>query len=102
MNSQVLRHKDSIRLLGVEILQALVWHEHDVSLVTDTGKRLGFRFRMREQLSPSNLGTIYRAQIWLGLGYYSNIWDAAAPFAFTLFDSIKKWYIRLIGDPLPY
>nr|CAH7754753.1 unnamed protein product [Callosobruchus chinensis] len=55
--------------------------------------------RTRKYFSPSNLLTLYKAQIRPSLEYCSHIWAAAAPTTLSMLDAVQKRAIRLIGDP---
>nr|CAH7751861.1 unnamed protein product [Callosobruchus chinensis] len=59
---------------------------------------LGYLFRARKYFSPSNLLTLYKAQIRPSLEYCSDIWGAAAPATRAILDAVKRRAIRLIGD----
>nr|CAH7732997.1 unnamed protein product [Callosobruchus chinensis] len=61
------------------------------------GKKLAFR--ARKYFSPSNLLTLYKAQIRPSLEYCSHIWGAAAPTTLSVLDAVQRRAIRLIGDP---
>nr|CAH7720342.1 unnamed protein product [Callosobruchus chinensis] len=63
------------------------------------GKKLGYLFRARKYFSPSNLLTLYKAQIRPRLEYCSHIWGAAAPTTLSILDTVQRRAIRLIGDP---
>nr|CAH7744248.1 unnamed protein product [Callosobruchus chinensis] len=58
---------------GVSITENMIWHEHVSSIATTAGKKLGYLFRARKQFSPSNLRTLYKAQIRPSLKYCSHI-----------------------------
>nr|CAH7716814.1 unnamed protein product [Callosobruchus chinensis] len=66
---------------------------------TAAGKKLGYLFRARKYFSPSNLLTLYKAQIRPSLEYCSHIWGAAAPTTWSILDAVQRRAIRLIGDP---
>nr|CAH7715540.1 unnamed protein product [Callosobruchus chinensis] len=55
----------------------MIWHEHGSSIATAAGKKLGYLFKARKHFSPSNLLTLYKAQIGPSLEYCSHIWGAA-------------------------
>nr|CAH7736027.1 unnamed protein product [Callosobruchus chinensis] len=57
----------------------MIWHEHVSSIATAAGKKLGYLFRARKYFSPSNLLTLYKAQIRPSLEYCSHIWGAGDP-----------------------
>nr|CAH7740153.1 unnamed protein product [Callosobruchus chinensis] len=76
----------------------MIWHEHVSSIATAAGKKLGYLFRARKYFSPSNLPTLYKAQIRPSLGYCSHIWGAAAPTTLSILDAVQRRAIRLIGD----
>nr|CAH7718244.1 unnamed protein product [Callosobruchus chinensis] len=54
---------------------------------------------IRKYFPPSNLLTLYKAQIRLCLKYCSHIWAAAAPTTLSIIDAVQRRAIRLIGDP---
>nr|CAH7747813.1 unnamed protein product [Callosobruchus chinensis] len=55
--------------------------------------------RARKYFSPSNLLTLYKAQIRPSLEYCSHIWRAAAPTILSVLNGVQRRAIRLIGDP---
>nr|CAH7732660.1 unnamed protein product [Callosobruchus chinensis] len=67
---------------------------------TTAEKKLGYLFRARKYSSPSNLLTLYKAQIRPSLEYCSHIWGAAAPITLFVPDAVKRMAIRLIGGRL--
>nr|CAH7728869.1 unnamed protein product [Callosobruchus chinensis] len=77
----------------------MIWHEHVLSIAIAAGKKLGYLFRARKYFSPSNLLTLYKAQIRPSLEYCSHIWGAAAPTTLSILDAVQRRAIRLIGDP---
>nr|CAH7741844.1 unnamed protein product [Callosobruchus chinensis] len=77
----------------------MIWHEHVSSIAAAAGKKLGYLFRARKYFSPSNLLTLYKAQIRPSLKYCSHIWGAAAPTTLSILDAVQRRAIRLIGDP---
>nr|CAH7763484.1 unnamed protein product [Callosobruchus chinensis] len=77
----------------------MIWHEHVSSIATAAGKKLGYLFRARKYFSPSNLLTLYKAQIRPSLEYCSHIWGAAAPTTLSILDAVQRKAIRLIRVP---
>nr|CAH7715617.1 unnamed protein product [Callosobruchus chinensis] len=79
----------------------MIWHKHVSSIATAAGKKLGYLFRARKYFSPSNLLTLYKAQIRIiNPEYCSHIWGAAAPTTLSiLLDAVQRRAIRLIGHP---
>nr|CAH7752637.1 unnamed protein product [Callosobruchus chinensis] len=77
----------------------MIWHEYVSSITTAAGKKLGYLFRAKKYCSPSNLLTLYKAQIRPCLEYCSYIWGAAAPTTLSILDAVQRRAIRLIGDP---
>nr|CAH7735177.1 unnamed protein product [Callosobruchus chinensis] len=75
----------------------MIWHEHVSSIATAAGKKLGYLFGARNYFSPSNLLTLYKAQIRPSLEYCSHIWGAAAPTTLSILDAVQRRAIRLIG-----
>nr|CAH7745710.1 unnamed protein product [Callosobruchus chinensis] len=69
-------------------------------IATAVGKKLGYYSDPGSKyFSPSNLLTLYKAQIRPSLEYCSHIWGAAAPTTLSILDAIQRRAIRLIGDP---
>nr|CAH7723713.1 unnamed protein product [Callosobruchus chinensis] len=99
MNNQALPRSHSFKLLGVSITENMIWHEHVSSIATAAGKKLGYLLRARKYFSPSNLLTLYKAQIRPSLEYCSHIWGAAAPTTLSILDAVQRRAIRHIGDP---
>nr|CAH7731445.1 unnamed protein product [Callosobruchus chinensis] len=77
----------------------MIWHEHISSIATAAGKKLGYLFRARKYFSPSNLLTLYKAQIRPSLEYCSHIWGAATPTTLSILDAVQRRANLLIGDP---
>nr|CAH7725917.1 unnamed protein product [Callosobruchus chinensis] len=77
----------------------MIWHEHVSSIAAVAGKKLGYLFTSRKYFSPTNLLTLYKAQIRPSLEYCSHIWEAAAPTTLSILDAVQRRTIRLIGDP---
>nr|CAH7747910.1 unnamed protein product [Callosobruchus chinensis] len=100
MNNQALPRGHSFKLLGVSITENMIWHEQISSITTATGKKLGYLFKARKYFSPSNLLTLFKAQIRPSLEYCSHIWGAAAPTTLSILDAVQIRAIRLIGDPV--
>nr|CAH7742996.1 unnamed protein product [Callosobruchus chinensis] len=55
--------------------------------------------RCLKYFSPSNILTLYKAQIRPSLAYCSHIWGAAASTTLSILDAVQRRAIRLIGDP---
>nr|CAH7734462.1 unnamed protein product [Callosobruchus chinensis] len=62
-------------------------------------ENFGYLSRARKYSSPSNLLTLYKAQISPSLEYCSHIWGAAAPTTLSILDAVQRRAIRPIGDP---
>nr|CAH7749544.1 unnamed protein product [Callosobruchus chinensis] len=97
MSNQALLRSQSFKLLGVSITENMIWHEHVSWIATAAGKKLGYLFRARKYFSPSNLLTLYKAQIRPSLEYCSHIWGAAAPTTLSILDAVQRRAIRLIA-----
>nr|CAH7714148.1 unnamed protein product [Callosobruchus chinensis] len=78
-------------------LQALQFRILPSKQISEVPKRAVFR--ARKYFSPSNLLTLYKAQVRPGLQYCSHIWGAAAPNTFSIIDAGQRRTNRLIGDP---
>nr|CAH7714131.1 unnamed protein product [Callosobruchus chinensis] len=81
MNNQALPRSHSFKQLGVSITKNMIWHEH-----------------VLKYFSPSNLLTLYKAQIRPSLEYCSHIWETAAPTTLSILDAVQRRAIRFIGD----
>nr|CAH7752330.1 unnamed protein product [Callosobruchus chinensis] len=57
------------KLLEVNIIENMIWHEYVLSITTAAEKKIGYLFRARKYFSPSSLFTLYKAQIKLSLEY---------------------------------
>nr|CAH7737966.1 unnamed protein product [Callosobruchus chinensis] len=77
----------------------MIWHEHVSSIATAAGKKLGYLSTAKKYFSPSNLLTLYKAQIRPSLEYCSHTWGAATSTTLSLLDAVRRRAIRLIGDP---
>nr|CAH7744816.1 unnamed protein product [Callosobruchus chinensis] len=84
MNNQALPRSHSFKLLGVSIAENMIWHEH---------------VSARKYFSPSNLLTLYKAQIRPSLEYCSHIWGAAAPTTLSILDAVQRRAIRPVTRP---
>ena len=61
--------------------------------------KLGLRFRTRRYYIPSQLLTLYKAQIRPCLEYGSHLWRGASKHSLATLDAVQKRAIKLIGDP---
>nr|CAH7722875.1 unnamed protein product [Callosobruchus chinensis] len=77
----------------------MIWHEHVSSIATAAGKKLGYLFRARKYFLPSNLFTLYKAQIRPSLEYCSHIWGAAAPLLLYLMQSREGQFDSSVTQP---
>nr|CAH7738542.1 unnamed protein product [Callosobruchus chinensis] len=77
----------------------MIWHEHVSSIAIAAGKKLGYLFSARTYFTPSNLLTLYKAEIRPSLEYCSHIWGAAAPATSFILDAVQRRAIPLVGDP---
>nr|CAH7714470.1 unnamed protein product [Callosobruchus chinensis] len=60
----------------------------------------GIKVKARKYSSPSNLLTLYKAQIRPSLEYCSHIWGAPAPTALSILDAVQRKSIRLCDPAL--
>nr|CAH7739158.1 unnamed protein product [Callosobruchus chinensis] len=77
----------------------MIWFKQISSIATAAGKKLGHLFSARNYFSPSNLLTLYKAQIRPSLEYCLHILGAAAPTTLSILDAVQRRAFRLIGDP---
>nr|CAH7748836.1 unnamed protein product [Callosobruchus chinensis] len=99
MNNQALPRSRSFKLLGANFPKNMIWHEHVLSIAKAAGKNLGYLFRARKYFSPSNILTLYKAQIRPILEYCSHIWGDAALTTLSVLDAVQRRAIQLIGNP---
>nr|CAH7725774.1 unnamed protein product [Callosobruchus chinensis] len=88
--ASLLKDLEAITAWGVSFRENMIWHEHVSSIATVAGKKLGYLFRTRKYFSPSNLLTLYKAQIRRSLEYCSHIWGATAPTTLSILDAVHK------------
>ncbi|CAH2001397.1 unnamed protein product [Acanthoscelides obtectus] len=98
MDGRVMPKSHTFRLVGVQITEDLIWHEHISSIAAAAGKNLGYLFRAKKYFSPHDLLTLYKAQIRPSLEYCSQVWGAAAPTTLFMLDAVQRRAIRLIDD----
>nr|CAH7715846.1 unnamed protein product [Callosobruchus chinensis] len=91
--------KSLIQAFRSQYYRKQIWYEYVSPNATAAGARLGYLFKARKYFSPSNLLTLYKAQIRPSLEYCSHIWGAAAPTTLSILDAVQRRAIRLIGDP---
>ena len=60
---------------------------------------LTYLFRTKRFFTPTQLLTLYKAQIRPCLDYCSHLWRGASKHSLNTFDAIQRLAIRLIGDP---
>nr|CAH7718516.1 unnamed protein product [Callosobruchus chinensis] len=72
--------------------------KHSVLMNNEALPRSHFKL-LGVSITPSNLLTLYKAQIRPSLEYCSHIWGAAAPATLSILDAVQRRAIRLIGDP---
>ncbi|CAH2014869.1 unnamed protein product, partial [Acanthoscelides obtectus] len=94
----LLPRSHSFRLVGVQITEDLIWHEHVSSIAAAAGKKLGYLFRAKKYFSPHDLLILYKAQIRPSLEYCSHVWGAAALTTLSMLDAVQRRVIRLIDD----
>nr|CAH7753214.1 unnamed protein product [Callosobruchus chinensis] len=94
MNKQALPGSHSLKLLGVSNRENLIFID-----CNSCWENLGYLFRARKYFSPSNILTLYEAQIRPSLEYCSHIWGAAATTTLSILDVVQRRAIRLINDP---
>nr|CAH7761403.1 unnamed protein product [Callosobruchus chinensis] len=82
MHNQALPTSHLFKLLGVSITENMIWHEHVSSIARAAGAR--------KYSSPSNLLTLYKAQIRPSLEYCSHIYGAAAPTTLSILHAVHR------------
>ena len=87
-----------ISMLDVTLGSDLSWNDQTTASKAETCK-LGLLFRSRRYFTPSQLLTLYKAQIRPCLEYGSHLWRGASNHSLATLDAIQKRAIKLIGDP---
>ena len=75
------------------------WNDHISTAAKAAARKLGLLFRSRRYYTPSQLLTLYKAQIRPCLVYGSHLWRGASKHSLATLDAIQKRAIKLIGDP---
>ena len=91
-NSNSLGFCDKISKLGS-------WNDHIISVAKAAASKFGFLFRTRRIFTPTQLLTLYKAQIRPCLEYGSHLWRGISKHSLVTLDAIRRPAIRLIGDP---
>ena len=86
-------------MLGVTLGSDLSWNEHISTAAKAAARKLGLLFRSIRYYTPSQLLTLYTAQIRLCLEYGSHLWRGASKHSLATLDAIQKRAIKLIVDP---
>ena len=86
-------------MLGVTLDSDLSWNDHIISVAKAAACKLGFLFRTKRFFTPTQLLTLYKAQIRPCREYCSHLWRAASKHSLNTLDAILRRAIRLIGDP---
>ena len=98
-DSNSLEFSDKIAMLGVTLGSDLSWNDHISTIAKAVACKLGLLFRSRHYYTPSQLLTLYKAQIRPCLEYGSHLWRGASKHSLATLDAIQKRAIKLIGDP---
>nr|CAH7713275.1 unnamed protein product [Callosobruchus chinensis] len=96
--SIALPRRHSFKFLVVSITENVIWHGHVSSIATAAAKKLGYLFRARKYFSPSNLLTLYKAQIRPSLEYCSHRRGAAASTTLSILDAVQRRAIPLLVE----
>ena len=86
-------------MLGVTLGSDLSWNDHIISVAKAAGCKLGFLFRTKRFFTPTQLLTLYKAQIRPRLEYCCSLWRGASKHSLNTLDAIQRRAIRLIGGP---
>ena len=86
-------------MLGVTLGSDLSWNDHISTTVKVAARKLGLLFKSRRYYTPSQLLTLYKAQIRPCLEYGSHLWRGASKYSVATLGAIQKRAIKLIGDP---
>ena len=86
-------------MLGVTLGSDLSWNGHISTTAKAAARKLGLLFRSRRYYTPSQLLTLYKAQIRPCLKYGSPLWRGASKHSLATLDAIQNRAIKLIGDP---
>ena len=98
-DSSSLEFRDKISMLGVTLGSDLSWNDHIIAAAKATACNFGFLFRTKRFFTPTQLLTLYKAQIRPCLEYCSHLWRGASKHSLNTLDAIQRRAIRLLGDP---
>ncbi len=91
--------QSQLNILGVTAETNMSWHNHVADIAKRASQKLGVLFRTRHLYTPSQLLTLYKAQIRPTMEYCSHIWSAAPKHTLMLLNTVQKRAIKLINDP---
>ena len=77
----------------------LTWIDYIISVSKAASSKLDFSFRTKRFFTPTELLTLYKAQICPCLEYCSHLWRGASKHSLATLDAIQRQVIRQIGDP---
>ena len=75
----IIDPSESLGILGINLDNSLIWHNHTVNVAKNAIKRLRFLRRCKKYLSPSNLLLIYKTYIRPLMEYNCHLWAGAPP-----------------------
>jgi hypothetical protein len=58
-----LRATSSLKMLGINVNDKMLWYDHVLGVTKNAAKRLGFLRRCKKYFSPKELAVIYKAYI---------------------------------------
>ena len=97
-DSGSLEFLDKISMLGVTLGSDLSWNDHIISVTKAAACKLGFLFRTKSFFTPTQLLTVYKAQIRPCPEYCLHLWREASKHSLNTLDAIQRRAIRLMGD----
>ena len=86
-------------MLGITLGSDLSLNDHISTTAKAAACKLGHLFRSRRYFTPSQLLTLYMAQIRPSLEHGSHLSRWASKHSLATLDAIQKRAIKLIGDP---
>ena len=86
-DSNSLEFKDKISMLGATLGSDLSWNDHISTTAKAAACKLGLLFRSRRYYIPSQLLTLYKAQIRPFLEYGSHLWRGASKHSLATLDA---------------
>lgn len=89
---------EGLNILGIQLQDNLLWHDHMIAAGKSAACRLGFLRRCKKYLSKSNIILMYKAFIRPILEYNSHLWAGAPPSSRIIIDRIQRRALKIANS----